>query len=233
MESPLTFVTPPRTCEYLPDRVNQFQCEMVRQISPAAYADRLHDGWRRFGHTLFRPACPSCRRCLSLRVPVETFRPGRSQRRAWNRNQHEVRLTIGTPALSPEAWVLYDRFHHHQREARGWPSHDAADVATFIHNPLPAEEWRYRAGDRLIGVGYVDRVPGGLSAVYFYYDPDERDRSLGTFNVLSILAEARNAGLPHVYLGYYVEGYGSLAYKARFRPNEVLLPDGTWGPFAP
>jgi arginine-tRNA-protein transferase len=83
----------------------------------------------------------------------------------------------------------------------------------------------------LIGVGYVDALPGGLSAIYFYYDPGERHRSLGTYNVLSILASARARNLPHVYLGYYVAGCRSLEYKARFRPNEVLTGGGTWARF--
>jgi arginine-tRNA-protein transferase len=78
-------------------------------------------------------------------------------------------------------------------------------------------------------VGYVDALPGALSAIYFYYDPDERRRSLGTFNVLSVLAAAAARGVPYVYLGYYVPGCRSLEYKARFRPYE-LLEGGTWRP---
>ena len=83
----------------------------------------------------------------------------------------------------------------------------------------------------MVGVGYVDVLPEGMSAIYFYYDPVERDRSLGTFNVLSVLRAAADRGLPHVYLGYYVEGCRSLEYKGRFRPNEVLGPDGEWETF--
>ena len=94
-----------------------------------------------------------------------------------------------------------------------------------------AEEWRYLLNGRLVGVGYVDALPDGLSAIYYFSDPDERSRSLGTFNVLSIIEEAGRRGLPWVYLGYYVKGCRSVEYKARFAPNEVLGADGTWGPF--
>jgi len=84
----------------------------------------------------------------------------------------------------------------------------------------------------LTGVGYVDRTPAGLSAIYFVYHPKYRTRSPGTFNVLAILAEAKKARLPYVYLGYYIAGYPSLEYKARFRPNQVRDPvSGTWVPF--
>ena len=67
-----------------------------------------------------------------------------------------------------------------------------------------------------------------MSAIYFFYDPDDRHRSLGTFNVLSVIEQARQRGLSQVYLGYYVEGCRSLEYKARFGPSEILGPDGTW-----
>ncbi|HJZ58516.1 MAG TPA: arginyltransferase [Gemmataceae bacterium] len=235
MESLFTFVSPPGRCGYLPDRVWQLHYEVVGQITAAEYMDRLRRGWRRFGYSMFRPQCPSCRMCQPLRVPLATFRPDRSQRRAWKANHGEVRITVGSPSVSPTKLDLYDKFHQFQHEAKGWPSHDGEAIAdyieSFVDNPFPTQEWCYHLGERLVGVGYVDQLPEGLSAIYFYHDPDERSRSLGTFNVLSVLAAAREQGLPHVYLGYYVEGCRSLEYKGRFRPNEVLRPDGTWGPF--
>ena len=101
----------------------------------------------------------------------------------------------------------------------------------LLENPFRTEEWTYYVDNRLIAVAYVDALPGALSAIYCYYDPNERARSLGTFNILSLLASADERGLSHVYLGYYVAGCRSLEYKRTFRPNEVLLPDGTWGAF--
>lgn len=235
MESLFTFTSPPSQCGYLPDRQWQLRYEVVSQITPAEYMARLKAGWRRFGHSLFRPECKTCRMCQSIRVPVGAFRPDRSQKRALAANQGDVRLAIGTPVVTREKLDLYDKFHDFQTDAKGWPEHgskDAVDYAeSFVENPFDTQEWCYYLGDRLVGAGYVDRLPEGLSAIYFFYDPDERDRSLGTFNVLSTIREAAAQGLPHVYLGYYVEGCRSLEYKGRFRPNEVLGPDGEWRPF--
>ena len=101
----------------------------------------------------------------------------------------------------------------------------------LLQNPFRTEEWTYYIGDRLIAVAYVDALPEALSAIYCYHDPTEGVRSPGTFNILSLLASARERGLPHVYLGYYVAGCRSLEYKRNFRPNEVLRPDGTWEAF--
>ena len=83
----------------------------------------------------------------------------------------------------------------------------------------------------MIGVGYVDDLPVGPSAITFIHDPRHRDRSLGTYNVLALVDHARGLGLPHVYLGYHVAGCPSMAYKACFRPNQALHPDGRWRDF--
>jgi arginyl-tRNA--protein-N-Asp/Glu arginylyltransferase len=235
MLSLYTFTTDPGPCGYLPDREWSLKYDVVGELTPDEYMERLKTGWRRFGYSLFRPVCPECRMCLSLRVPVATFKPDRSQRRAFAANSGEVRLVIDEPCATREKLELYDRYHQFQHANKGWSEHgptSAGDyIESFVDNPFPTEEWRYYRDDRLVGVGFVDAVPEGLSAIYFYYDPNERARSLGTFNVLSIIREADARDLPHVYLGYYVEGCRSLEYKARFRPNEVLERNAKWRAF--
>lgn len=234
MLSLFTFSTEPGPCEYLPDRECSLSYDVVGELTPLEYQEKLKAGWRRFGYSLFRPACPSCRMCQSIRVPVATFRPDRSQRRAMAANQ-TVQLVVGRPEATREKLNLYDRFHEYQHSAKGWP-HDgpasASDyVESFVDHPFPTEEWQYYRDGRLFGVGYVDVLPEAMSAIYFYYDPRDRAASPGTFNVLAILRAAAARGIPHVYLGYFVAGCRSLEYKARFRPNEVLSEDGDWRPF--
>ena len=52
-------------------------------------------------------------------------------------------------------------------------------------------------------------------------------RSLGTYAVLWLIERARHLGLPYVYLGYWVRESRKMAYKARFKPSEILV-SGTW-----
>ena len=141
------------------------------------------------------------------------------------------RIAIGTPSVSPAKRELYTKFHRYQHEAKGWEEQGEDGIVSFVDNPFPTEEWCYYLGERLVGVGYVDTLPEGLSAIYFYHDPDERDRSLGTFNVLAILAAARERQLPHVYLGYYVEGCRSSEYKPGSGRTRYFAPNETWEPF--
>ncbi|WP_169976519.1 arginyltransferase [Tautonia rosea] len=227
-----------RPCSYVPSQSARMEFEIVGTMEPDDYLRRLQSGWRRFGRTLFRPRCLGCTKCRSLRVDASRFRLDRSMKRVRARNLDSLELTIqaasGLP--DPEVLDLYDRYHLRQQELRGWPSHelDAPEdfQDAFLDNPIPTEQWLYRIDGRLIGAGFVDVLPGALSAIYFVYDHAILNRSPGTWNILRLLDRAAEQGRKHVYLGYFVAECRSLSYKARFRPNEVLNPDGTWIPFA-
>jgi arginine-tRNA-protein transferase len=108
----------------------------------------------------------------------------------------------------------------------------SANVESFENflydSPLPTQDFCYRLGERLVGVSTVDRCPGGFSSVYMYFDPDEGKRSLGTYSVLREVEYSKTQGLPYYYLGYYVAGSKTMSYKARFRPNEILVQAGRW-----
>jgi arginine-tRNA-protein transferase len=233
MKSLFHYLAPPSQCGYLPNQIWRLEYEHVASLSPDEYMRRLLEGWRRFGNVLFRPRCQSCIACRSLRVVVDRFQPNRSQRRAW-KNNDSVELRIGSPSVSRAKLELYSRYHAYQSEAKGWPGHSGtADEysASFVENPFPTQEWCYYRGAKLIGVGYVDDLPGGLSAIYFFYDPTERAQSPGTANVLQILREAKTRAIPYVYLGYYVADCPSMTYKSYFSPNQILRPDGRWEDF--
>ena len=235
MQSFLRYIAPASQCGYLPDQLWRLEYDHLIALSPAEYMQRMVHGWRRFGMVLFRPRCHFCNACRSLRVVVDRFHPDRSQRRACKANDGLVQLRIGPPDVSPKKLALYDRYHAFQTEAKGWPAHPVHDEAeyvnTFVNNPFPTQEWCYYRGETLTAVGYVDDLPGGLSAIYFFYDPAERCRSPGTWHVMNMIAAARARKIPHLYLGYYVAGCASSTYKSRFAPNQLLGLEGRWQDF--
>ena len=80
---------------------------------------------------------------------------------------------------------------------------------------------------KLVGACLSDHQNDGLSMIYSFFDagPDSR-KALGTFIILDHIVRAARAGLPYVYLGYWVEGSKRMDYKTRFRPLERLGRDG-------
>src|SRR5262245_28988261 len=117
MQTLFRYTAPPTQCGYLPAQRWSLEYEMVADLSAAEYQVRLDEGWRRFGAMMFRPRCPRCQACQSLRVDVARFRPNRSQRRAWTANHDTIDVRIGRPSVSREKLRLYDRFHDYQSES--------------------------------------------------------------------------------------------------------------------
>ncbi len=215
----------PRPCSYLPDRSAQLETFVMTDVTPVELEALLARGVRRFGPSYFRPRCVSCRECVSIRVPVATFEPSKSQRRAARKAQR-FRRTVGRPQVDPSRLELYARWHEAREDARGWDENpiDAESYALHFAWPHPcARETTFHDGDRLIGVGLWDVTPRASSAVFFYFDPEYAAESLGVANVVLAIDEAKRDGLEHVYLGYRVEGCRSLAYKGGFRPHEVMV----------
>lgn len=235
METVFRFLSTPSSCGYLPEQDARLEYEIVRSLTPQEYLDRLLRGWRRFGVSLFRPRCTACAACRSLRIVVDRFRPDRSMRRVRKQNAGVVTYEIGKPAVTRAKLDLYDRYHAFQADFKDWPEHDPKDAATYAHsfvdNPIPTQEWCFYHDGRLVGVGYVDDLPAAMSAIYFFYHPDYRHLSLGTWNILCQLEHAAQKRIPYLYLGYYVDGCRSMTYKARFVPNQTLGQDGRWHDF--
>lgn len=226
------FVTPARRCPYLPDREARLEYTLVSRLSPEEYELLLDRGYRKFGIALFRPVCDGCRECRPIRIPAEEFRPDRSQRRAWNRNQG-LTARWGPPRVDDERLELLARYHAAQTDRKGWPETDRDPddyAASFTNSPVPTWELALAEEGRLRAVVIAEATPNVLSGVYHYYDPELRQRGLGTYCMLRTIERARQMGRRWAYFGYYVAGCGSLEYKARFRPCEVLGPDGIWRP---
>jgi arginine-tRNA-protein transferase len=200
------------------------ESRLMLDVEPAEFERILVRGWRRFGPTYFRPACVSCRECVSIRVPVATFEPTKSQRRARRKCAH-IRLRVGCPSVDEERLGLYHAWHAQREERRGWPGDTVDEERYFLQFGFPdpcAREFAYYDGPRLVAIGLCDETPAALSSVYFFFHPDYARHSLGTASVLFEVEHARQRGIPHLYLGYRVLGCPSLRYKADYGPHELL-----------
>jgi arginyl-tRNA--protein-N-Asp/Glu arginylyltransferase len=227
---PLVFFhTLPMPCPYLPDRLER---RLVADIS-SRRGRNSHDalaraGFRRTQNLCYRPACPSCRACLPIRVRAEDFRWTRSFRRNKNRNSNVI-SAWGKAQASTEQYLLFKQYQSSRHTDGEMSLMDYIDFRDMVErSPIESKVLEYRDGtsDELLGAMLVDVQGDGLSAVYSFFSSKLTDRGLGNYMVLDLIERAVSQGLAYVYLGYWIAETRKMSYKARFRPAEVLLEAG-------
>jgi arginine-tRNA-protein transferase len=224
------YITAPHECSYLPDRdATTLFADPEVAIDTRLYSALANHGFRRSGSNVYRPQCTDCDACVAVRVPVDRFVPSRNQRRVVRRNA-DLSVRAVPASFVPEHFELYLRYIHSRHAGSSMDSPDSARYVEFLISPtIDTVFYELREGDRLLGVAVVDRLHEGLSAVYTFFDPDEKERSLGTYAILMQMREAQRLGLPWVYLGYWIKACTKMSYKDRFRPFEGYR-NGRWVP---
>jgi arginyl-tRNA--protein-N-Asp/Glu arginylyltransferase len=237
-QSPQFFLTAPSPCPYID---GQFErkvfTHLVGDKAPEMNDLLTQGGFRRSQNIAYRPACESCRSCVSVRILVNEFKPTRNMRRVSARNADLIGASHDAQP-STEQYSLFRRYLDARHRKGGMSDMTVLDYAMMVedtHVRTKLIEYRRRGPDsfitgrgtgELIAVALTDQMADGLSMVYSYYDPEHEDRSLGTFMILDHIARTRAMGLPHVYLGYWVNGSRKMDYKVRFTPQEHLGPKG-------
>ena len=231
---PRFFVTAPAPCPYLPGKTER---KVFTELK-GPHAEQLHDalsriGFRRSQTVAYRPSCVDCRACVSVRVVADEFAPSSTQRRNLKRNSDLI-VTECRPWATSEQFALLQKYLAHRHPGGGMAAMDEVDYADMVEHTSVSSfviEYRERTPEggpgRLVAACLTDRQGDGLSMIYSFYDVEDEGRSgLGNFVILDHIRRARQAGLPYVYLGYWVEGSPRMQYKVRYRPLEVLGPDG-------
>jgi arginine-tRNA-protein transferase len=233
-DAPQFYLTAPSPCPYLPEREERkVFTHLIGRKSPGLNDSLTQSGFRRSQTIAYRPACEKCRACVSVRVLVDEFEQSRNLRRVWDQNTDLIGAVI-PPRATSEQYSLFRTYLDQRHADGGMADMSVLDYSLMIedsHVNTQVIEYRRRGPDSgingrgegpLIAVALTDMLADGLSMVYSFYDPALADRSLGTFLILDHLKRARRLALPHVYLGYWVEGSRKMAYKARFLPQERL-----------
>ena len=195
-------------------------------------------GFRRSQSVAYRPSCAGCNACLSVRVLSHQFEPNATQRKLLRRHA-DLEVTACRPWATDEQFQLLRGYLASRHPGGGMAGMDEMDYADMVEqSPVNSVVVEYRepgrggVPGRLIGCCLTDRQADGLSMIYSFFATDEDARpALGNFIILDHIARTREAGLPYVYLGYWVKGSPRMAYKARYRPMEMLGPRG-WTPLS-
>jgi arginine-tRNA-protein transferase len=237
-DTPQFYLTAPSPCPYL-------EGQEERKVFTHLVGDRAgelndlltHGGFRRSQSIAYRPACEGCRACVSVRVVAVDFAPSRNMRRIAERNS-DIVGEMRIPAPTSEQYSVFRAYLDARHRDGGMADMTVLDYAMMIedsHVDTRLVEYRRRGPDtginrrgvgQMVAVALTDVLSDGLSMVYSFFEPDEADRSLGTFMILDHIERANRMGLPYVYLGYWVAGSRKMDYKGRFLPQERLMPAG-------
>lgn len=221
-------------CPYLPGRTARFRF-LDGRFAGIFFRELMDFGYRRNGQFIYRPICGGCNACQVLRVSVAEFTKNKEQRRIWNRGAKLFTVSLARPAYTDEKAALYLRYlkeiHGNDRETLENSHYSSFLVQSCIDEQ--SFELHVRHNGRLVGLGIIDLLDDALSSVYFFYDPDYRRYSLGTFSVLAEFSIAKRLGMAYYYPGYYIEDCRTMNYKSRFRPCEVReLDTPDWHPLS-
>lgn len=225
------YITGEQPCPYLPGlSARTLFVDPLAKVNGTLYELLLSQGFRRSGGHIYRPACEPCKRCVPLRLPVQAFRPNRSQRRNRTRNDADVTAIDRPATFEPEHYALYETYvrsrHAGGSMAKGVTPESYYD---FLIAPWGGETrlLELRLNECLMAIAVTDRLPASLSAVYTFFDPAFTDRAPGTYTLLRQLDLAREHGLGFLYLGYWIEECRKMSYKDGYRPLEAFIR-GQW-----
>jgi arginine-tRNA-protein transferase len=231
---PRFFVTSPTPCPYLPGRNERKVFTELNGDNASELNDALgRIGFRRSQNVAYRPSCQNCTACVSVRVVTQEFEPNGSQRKCLKRHSDLI-VDARAPWATEEQFDLLTRYLSARHPSGGMADMSELDFAGMVeHSPVETcvVEYRETTPDgkpgRLVGACLTDRQADGLSMIYSFFETDDAERKgLGTFIILDHILRAGRAGLPYVYLGYWIEGSDRMAYKTRFRPIERLSANG-------
>lgn len=210
-------------CNYLPDQQEQLLIAMQKQGDENEnYTWLMSQGFRRSADQLYRPHCPECSKCQSIRVMVNEFIPSKSQKRCLKKNAH---LTVKQSNNCKESYYeLYEQYinnihHDGTMFPANRPQFDSF-LNTQITKQLYIETWDE---NKLVCVAVTDLLQNALSAVYTFYDPDYRQSGLGVFSILNQIFISKQMNKPFLYLGYQIDDCQKMNYKNRYFPHQRLV----------
>ncbi|MBF0164866.1 MAG: arginyltransferase [Magnetococcales bacterium] len=217
-------LSPPHMCGYLTGPVAstlyvnpEFAMEMAR------YDFLLATGFRRSGNLVYRPWCRECDACVPVRIRVREFVTSTSMRRVIRRNR-DLEVQSGRPVFSDEHFALYRRYINSRHGDGPMADPELEEFMEFLHSDWCAVRFAdFRVQRRLVMSAVYDVTGTSLSAVYTFFDPQERARGLGTLAILWEVELARQLGLDWVYLGYWIDNCPKMRYKSRFQPLEAYI----------
>ena len=213
-------------CSYLADRQEQLLVILDPSCyTPGKFEQLLALGFRRSGDQIYRPHCPVCSACKSVRVLAKAFLPTKSQKRKLNKAKNAFSVKY-SDQQRPEYFPLYSKYitERHQDGSMYPPEQSQFNSFIFCHW-LPITFIELWDQEKLVAVAVTDCMHNAVSAIYTFFDPDYEHYSLGSVMILEQLKFAKEQNKQYVYLGYQIDECDKMKYKTQFLPAQKQLND--------
>ena len=210
-------------CNYLADQQEQLLIAVDERLQTnTSYTWLMEQGFRRSGEQIYRPHCPACSQCQSIRVMADDFALSKSQKRIMKKNA-AFKITQSF-AIKDDYYPLYEAYINTiHRDGSMFPA-TKEQYRNFLTNNITKqlfiETWDK---DKLICVAVTDCLENALSAVYTFYHPNYQHASLGVFSILNQLRITKEWHKPFLYLGYQIDDCQKMNYKNRYFPYQRLI----------
>lgn len=216
-------ITKEHECSYLDDK--QAITLFVDPNYPMAmkqYSQLAQLGFRRSGGNVYRPHCNDCGLCIPVRVPVDEFKPNRSQRRNKIANK-DISFSIKDAVYCDEHYELYRHYMQGRHAGGGMDNDQPESYATLIKADWSTSKLlEFKLNEKLVMVAVIDCFDDGISAVYTFFDLEYSPRGLGVFGILSEISYAQSLNLDWLYLGYWNPKTHKMSYKSNYQPIEFF-----------
>lgn len=223
-------------CEYFSDRRSSQRIAYLPQYANDKILESLMQmGFRRSGQYFYQKTCDLCQECVGLRIPLQDFQLSQSQKRLLKKNA-SLEVSILQPQetdYKTELYLEYQKKTHLDTDSL-WNNHELEKMLQTMRqqvytHPNSSRELCVSLNGNILGVILLDIVGSSVSAVYSFYDPAHKQKSLGTYLVLQSLLWATKEKIEYFYMGLYLQGHKKMNYKNRFRPYETLnIGDSKW-----
>ena len=227
-ENVRVYLSTAHPCPYLPGRTaSSLIIDPDLNVDGRRLTQLTMNGFRRSGDLVYRPHCPSCCACVSVRIPAAEFQPSRGQRRIWHKNT-DVSVNPVAATFEQRHFDLYLRYQNSRHPDSDMCDQNPEKYHQFlIANNCNTKFQEFRVGEQLVAVSVADELLDGLSAVYTFFDPDQSKRSLGTFAILWQIEQVKQQGLKWLYLGYWISQCDKMSYKTQYKPIQGFQ-NGAW-----
>ncbi len=222
----LTFIYTTRleNCPYLDNRLERkIVIKLSDETCNHSYDHLVKAGFRRSGFGAYQQSCPNCSACIPTRICVKDFYPSKSMRRI-TRINIDLTTTLLPNCATNEHFELFKQYQEQRHSDGEMADMNFLDYCALVEeSPLSTSIVEFRTDDQtLVGVCLFDTLSDSISAVYTFFHPSQKRRSLGIYMIIWLINHCSTSKKEYLYLGFWINQISKMDYKKRFKPIQIL-----------